>query len=281
MTHLVSKSILSNIITRKGKKVNHLKAITIKRNFVFFILLLESITFGLSFLGMKAALLALEPMEVIACRWTIAFCAYLFLILTGMIKVKINKRNRKNVILIAFLQPCCYSICEILGVDLVSVSESAILLALLPVFVTLITICVYKERPGGLSVISMLLAFAGVIVIFMFGKATALSGNIVGYVLLLTTAVIGAVFSVGSNKMFAECAFREITFMMTLEGAFFFNLILVLQGKNPFSGYLACVSSSHTLLAILFLGIGCSVLAMYAYNYVLSRLPATDGCHTY
>ncbi|NBI62400.1 hypothetical protein D3Z38_04835 [Clostridiales bacterium] len=120
----------------------------------------------------------------------------------------------------------------------------------------------------------MLLAFAGVIVIFMFGKATALSGNIVGYVLLLTTAVIGAVFSVGSNKMFAECAFREITFMMTLEGAFFFNLILVLQGKNPFSGYLACVSSSHTLLAILFLGIGCSVLAMYAYNYVLSRQTA-------
>lgn len=253
--------------------MNHLKTIAMKKTFVLVLLFLESMTFGLSFLGMKTALLELEPMEVIACRWTIAFCVYLFLVLTGIVKVKIDKNNRKNIFLIAFLQPCCYSICEILGVDLVSVSESAILLALLPVFVTLLTICVYKEKPGGLSVISVFIAFIGILVIFMFGEATAFNGNAVGYVMLLATALIGAIFSVLSNKMSAKCGFHEITFMMTLEGTFFFNMILALQGENPLSGYLVCASSLNMLAAILFLGVGCSVFAMCAYNYVLSRLP--------
>ena len=53
----------------------------------YIIAVIGSIFFGMTFLGAKIALVKLDAIEVLACRWTLAFVLFIAAILLGLIKV--------------------------------------------------------------------------------------------------------------------------------------------------------------------------------------------------
>ena len=106
-----------------------------------------ALIFGFSFMFSKIALESSDvtPMGLIAYRFLIAFLVFEVLRLTKVIKIRFNKEFAIPVFLVAFFQPILYFIFETYGLNLTSSSEAGMMIALIPIFVTIFSSFVLHE----------------------------------------------------------------------------------------------------------------------------------------
>lgn len=95
--------------------------------------------------------------------------------------------------------------------------------------------------------------------------------------MLLAFAVLSAaLFNIASRQASKSLKPVEVTYFMMMTGAFFFNLIyliqLLVQGQ-PLQ-YVTEISEPILWLSLLYLGIIASIGGFFLVNYALSRLPA-------
>ena len=133
-----------------------------------------SLCWGLSFLATKIALVDLEPIQLLAMRWTIATLIFLALGLCKVINLNFRGRPMKWLLLTGLLQPCIYSPFETWGVDLTTASESAILIATIPLMALVIGELFFHKKTSGMTKLSILMALAGVIICIAFAPGSLL-----------------------------------------------------------------------------------------------------------
>ena len=242
---------------------------------VYLTAIICSMFFGMTFLGAKIALEKLDAIQVLACRWTLAFVLFAICILLGLIKVDYRKKPILAVVAMAFFQPCINTICETCGIDLTTTSESAILYAMIPIAVVLISRIFLKQRFSLVVGLGIAVSFIGVIVAIAFGDSFSLGGKALGYLILLGMVLTGAVFVIVSGRLADKFTAMERTFMMATMGTIWFNGINVARGKG-FEGYLICFQDLKIGLAILFLGAIGSFMCYILLNYVVGKLPAAQ-----
>ncbi|MCI8646457.1 MAG: DMT family transporter [Firmicutes bacterium] len=243
---------------------------------VYIAAIIESILFGLTFLGAKIALTQLDAIQVLACRWTIAMILFLILSLTGIIKVNFRGRPCWPVLAAAFVQPCVNTICETCGIDLTTTSESAVIYAMIPIAVSLISIWFFKTRIRPVVGGGIALSFAGVIVSIVFSDGFSLGGKAAGYLLLLGMVVTGAIFTIMSGRIADRFTPMDRTFAMAVMGGIWFNLLNLVRGKG-FGWYAVCFQEAEVGLAVFFLGAIGSFTCYILFNYVVSNMPAPQA----
>jgi drug/metabolite transporter (DMT)-like permease len=232
-----------------------------------------AVFWGLSFLGTKVALGSLEPAGLMAARMVVAVAFMGLLVLFGAAKVRYTSRYLKSMVALALLQPCLYGLFEAMGVRLTTASESAILLAFLPMVTTLLAGIFLRETITRLQGMFIALSFLGVVVTVVFAEDFSVGGKLLGYGFLLLAVLAGSVFSLLSRTVSTVYSPFEITFVMSLVGLVFFNTVNALQG-NGLQTYRIILDSPKLVLIILFLGLVCSVLSFLAFNYMISKVPA-------
>ncbi|NBI62318.1 DMT family transporter [Clostridiales bacterium] len=246
------------------------------KKIVYIAAVIESILFGLTFLGAKIALTELNAIQVLACRWTIAFLLFSILLVFRVIKVDYKGKPVKLVILMAFVQPCVNTICETYGIDLTTTSESAIIYAMIPMAVVLISVIVLRHRITLLVGIGIVLSFAGILVSIVFGDSFSLGGKAAGYLYLTGMVLTGAICTILSGRIASHFSPMERTFAMAALGSLWFNLLNVARGKG-FACYAICFQELKVGLAVIFLGaigsFGCYIL----FNYVVANMPAPQA----
>ena len=240
----------------------------------YIIAVIGSIFFGMTFLGAKIALVKLDAIEVLTCRWTLAFVLFVAAILLGLIKVDFRKKPVWLAMVMAFIQPCINTICETCGVDMTTTSESAIMYAMIPIAVVLISRIFMGQRIRPLVGAGIAVSFLGVVIAIAFGGAD-FRGNLIGYLVLLGMVVTGALFIIVSGKISDRFNSMERTFVMAAMATVWFNGLNVVRG-NGFSCYAVCFSDLQTGLAILFLGAVGSFMCYILFNYVVAKLPAAQ-----
>lgn len=231
-----------------------------------------SVIWGLSFLWSKIALAYLAPMQVLATRWLLGALTLVLLAAARIVKVNFKGKPLKPLAILTLLQPCTYSICEMVGIDKTTASESAIMVAMIPLVVLIISSLVYHSKIKPVAVAGILLAFAGVICTTVFSPAFSVGGKAFGYICLLGAVLSGALFSIRTNHMAGMYTPLEITTAMTVVGAVFFNAIMLAKGYG-FEAYVLTFQDSRLLTAILFMGFGCTALCYLCYNIVVTQLP--------
>ncbi len=241
---------------------------------VYMIAVIGSIFFGMTFLGAKIALVKLDAIEVLACRWTLAFVLFVVAILLGLIKVDFRKKPVWLAMVMAFIQPCINTICETSGIDMTTTSESAIMYAMIPMAVVLISRIFLKQRIRPLVGVGIVVSFLGVFIAIAFGGAD-FGGNSLGYLILLGMVVTGALFIIVSGRISDKFNAMERTFVMAAMATVWFNGLNVVRGKG-FGCYTVCFSDLQTGLAILFLGAIGSFMCYILFNYVVAKLPAAQ-----
>lgn len=246
------------------------------KKIVYAAAVIESVLFGMTFLGAKIALTGLDAIQVLACRWTIAMVMFVILVLLKVIKVDFKGKPIWVVALAAFIQPCINTICETCGIDLTTASESAIIYAMIPITVVLISAIVLRHKIKPLVAGGIILSFAGVIVSIVFSDGFSLGGKAGGYLFLIGMVLTGAVFTIISGRISNQFTPMEITFSMAVMGGLWFNLLNVVRGKG-FQGYLICFQEPQVGLAVLFLGAVGSFLCYILFNYVVSQMPAPQA----
>ncbi|MBK5246306.1 MAG: DMT family transporter [Peptostreptococcaceae bacterium] len=230
-----------------------------------------AIGWGVSFIGTKTALDYLDPIQVMAVRMTIAVITFGVFIAVGPVKLNFKNKSIKNLLILSIAQPCLYGIFEILGIDMTTASESAIILSMVPITVTVLSGIFLKEKIKFMTAGFVFLSFLGVIVTVMDNLSA--SGKTTGYMFLLLAVITGAVFTMLSKQISGSFGPIEITFVMTAVGFIFFNALNLIMGYG-FEAYALTVQIPELLYAILFLGVICSVFAFIAYNHLIAAVPA-------
>lgn len=235
-----------------------------------------ALIFGFSFLFTKEALYEVGPFHLLGFRFGMAALLLSILKLTKVIKVEYKGKKVKKLVAIALAQPVTYFIFEAFGIKLTNSSESGMMIALIPVVVTILAAIFLKEFPSKIQVFFVGLSVAGAIFIIIM-KSNEIGSNVTGIIVLLMAVLCASIFNILSRKYSTEFKPVEITFAMMWIGAIAFNTISVLQHliKGEISNYFVPLTNPKVVSAVFYLGILSSVIAFFLANYTLSKIEAS------
>ena len=232
--------------------------------------------FGFSFMFSKIALDFVSPIGLIAYRFLIAFIAFEILRLTKVVKIRFQKSSFKYLFMVALFQPVLYFLFETFGLQLTTSGEAGMMIALIPIFVTLLSAVILKEKPNGIQFIFILLSVSGVLFIQIFKSSDGLNVNLLGFFLLLGAVLAAALFNIASRTASKALNPFELTYFMMLFGAVTFNIMYLIKliSESRVSDYITNLYHIELLLPILYLGIIASIGGFFLVNFALSKAPA-------
>ncbi len=177
------------------------------------------------------------------------------------------KINKKEALILAILG-ICYALSSeflFLGYDFLTPGIASTVLFIYPIIVALIMLFFYKERLTRLSGASLLLAFAGVIVLCL--KGNGLEINFAGLGIVMLSSLFYALYMVIVNKSNIKVSGFKLTFFSMLFTSMFFmtkalmaNESFVIPSTEVFINFLifafltTVISSLCLVFAIKYIG---------------------------
>ncbi|MBR0170329.1 MAG: DMT family transporter [Bacteroidales bacterium] len=249
-----------------------------KNKILTYTLITASVIFwGVSFILTKELFLSEEHITVttlITLRLAIASAVMLpALALTHRLQ-RIQKKDLKWFLLLAFCEPFIYHLCETNGVRLVSGSLASVVIATIPLFVPFGMWAAYRQHIKPSLIIGVFLSLAGVLL--MLNGEIGFGGTAFQGILFLSGAVvIAVVYTLLLVKVVDHYHPLVVTTWQNVIGlAYFLPLMLIFDGNS-----LSLLSwSPKMLLLLLALGLFCSTLAYAGYNYGVRNLGASEAC---
>lgn len=241
--------------------------------------ILVAIIFGFSFLFTKEALDVFTPFHLLGLRFGFAILLLVTLQIMGIIKLDFRGKRLQALLFLSLFQPVTYFVCETLGVNMTSASEAGMMIALIPVVVTILAIIFLDEKPGKMQLLSIALSVIGVIFIIVMTSSISLNENLLGMFVLLGAVFAAGVFNILSRRSSFYFKPVEITYVMMWVGVIVFNAIAVMQHINEgnLMNYFEPLKNTKALISIIYLGGLSSVGAFFMMNYMLSKLEASKS----
>ncbi len=231
--------------------------------------------FGLSFLFSKTALLYVTPLGLIAYRFLLAWIIFLLLISLKIIKIEIKKHMIKYMLLSALFQPVIYFLGETYGLQYIGSGEAGLMIAIIPIFVTILSGIILKEKPKPIQYLFIILSVSGVIVI-QLNEISHASDQWIGFVLLFIAVLAASFFNITTRHITKTITPITSTFFMISMGAITFNILYIasLISGNQLDTYITNLGHIQLLLPILYLGSIASIGGFFLVSYSLKHLPA-------
>lgn len=229
--------------------------------------------YAFSFVFTKDAVSRVDPVTLLGWRFVVAFCALLLLMAFKVVRVRVTKTMLAALLVLAVLQPILYYSGETIGVARTTASESAIIIASIPVVALLLTWAFQGRRPTRRQVVGIAFSLVGVLLTVVSG-GIQVEADWVGY-----GFVFGAVLAFALYTVLAERAYKstgvEKTFVMLASGAVVFGGAALVS--HTASGTLpdllaAPVHHPRLIWAIGYLALGSSLGAFFLQNVAISRL---------
>jgi len=231
------------------------------------------VLFGFSYLFTKRITDSISPMTLLSWRFIIAFLFFNICMLAGILKVDFKNKSISSLFLVGIFQPVLYFIGETIGINLTSASESGTIIACIPIITLLLSSLLLKEIPTKLQVTGVSISAIGIILIVLT-KGAEVTFNPVGYIMLFLAVTSYSLYSVFSEKA-NQFTSTEKTYVMIAFGTVAFTGIAFVE--NLKSGtlkdfFILPFTNLNFLITVLYLGIGCSVLAFLLYNLAISYI---------
>ena len=176
------------------------------------------------------------------------------------------KINRKEALILAILG-VCYALSSeflFLGYDFLTAGIASTVLFIYPVIVALIMFFFYKEKLTRLSVVSLLLAFTGVIVLCL--KGNGLEINFTGLRIVMLSSLFYALYMVIVNKSNMKVSGFKLTFYSMLFTSTFF-MTKAVAANESFAIPSAEIFFNFLIFAFLTTVIS-SLCLVYAIKYI-------------
>jgi len=229
--------------------------------------------YGLSYIFTKSATGTASAFALLSWRFIIAVIIMGICIVVGLIKINLRGRNIRPLLIVALFSPVIYFAGETVGISNTTASESGVFLAIIPVASLIASTLILKKKPSKIQVAGILITLFGVVLtVFAVGTSSSLSAS--GY-LCLTVAVISyALYSVFVEKA-KDYSESEITFVMLVSGAVVFGILALCEAlfkDNVEKLILLPFTDKSFLTAVLYQGIGCSILAFLLNNTAITKI---------
>lgn len=229
--------------------------------------------FGLSYIFTKQAIDSASTLTLLGWRFLVAVLIMLLCSCLGFVKIRLKGKKIRPLVTVALFSPVIYYVCETIGISYTTTSESGAFLACIPVASLIASTLILKEKPRKIQVSGILVTLAGVL-ITVFAVGSKASFSVMGYIMLAAAVVSYSLYSVFVEKAEGYTEI-EITFVMLAAGAaVYVTLALaeaIIKGNLAYVAMLPFTDMSF-LSAILYQGIGCSILAFFLSNVAISRI---------
>ncbi|WP_455483713.1 DMT family transporter [Haemophilus parahaemolyticus] len=229
-----------------------------------FYLLLASFLWGTSFIAGKFAYETLDPALVVLFRLIIAG-VILFPITLRFIKENSKSDvDWKKIALLGFLTYPATFLLQFIGLQYTSASSAATMIGIEPLMVILIGQLFFKEKASLTIWLLGIIAFIGVFLLVGLSNSEEIS--LIGCLLVLASTIVVALWLRLSKSVLGNLNPKVYTALSLQLGILIglpFMLLLVKDWNINFS--------YSSIIALLYLGIGCSLFANWAWNKGLSE----------
>jgi drug/metabolite transporter (DMT)-like permease len=235
-------------------------------------LITAAFLWGSSFIALKLAFTAFEPMLVIFGRMAVA--SILFLIVFPKLGASNFRRtDLKYLLFMAFCEPCLYFLFEAKALENTTASQAGIITAMLPLMVALAARPMLSEPLSRRMLAGFVMAIAGACWLSLTGESSQSAprpalGNLLEFIAMICAAgyFITLKFLTRSYSPWFLTAWQAF-----VGSLFFFPLMLFTTKALPSPVPLV------PTLSIVYLGAFITIGAYGLYNFGISRLPVSQA----
>lgn len=223
---------------------------------------------GISYIWSKIVFEYYTPLTTILFRLIISLIVlYIFILITKK-REKIQKADIWLFAVGALFNPFLYFIGESYGLNQVSASISAFIIATIPVFTPFVGYFIFRERLSKMNIAGLVLSFMGVLFIIL-RKNLELDASPQGIALLFLAVFAAIVYSIFLKKLTGKYKPTTIIFWQNLIGAIYFLPLFIYL---DFSTFLEVKPSTGAIFSLIMLGIFASSAAYVLYTFVISQI---------
>ena len=238
--------------------------------------LITSTFFGLSFIFIKLVVDEIPLFSMLAWRNVIALIAMTICAFAGILKINLKGKDLRPLLVLSLFQPILYYIFEALGVKMTTASESGIITACIPIMTMIFSIIFLKDKPTKLQALFMVLTVAGAVIVAGIGGLKT-SSNLLGYFILILAVCSDSAYSITSQKL-KDFTSAEKTYSMCVTGTVVFTIGAFVQNgmQGTIKEFITLpFTNTGFLICVLYLAIGCNIIAYLCSNYAISLIGAT------
>ena len=234
------------------------------------------VLWGLSFVATKRALLELSPLTLIFIRFALGALVLHLILWLRRKPVGAPRAELPALALMGFIGVFVHQMLQVYGLSLTTAVRTGWLVGLIPIWSAILGAVFLGERFGGRRILGLAAGVAGAILVITRGEvawgAFALPARR-GDLLILASTFNWAVYSIIGRNTLRRLGSGRATATAMLFGwamivPFFLDERLELAPLQAVS--------LPTMIAVLFLGVGCSGLAYLCWYAALDRLPISE-----
>ena len=245
------------------------------------VLMLSAIVFwAINFSFIKIALREFSPLGFNGIRLTLASFILLFFLFIKKEGLPSNKADRWKLVFLGIVGNTVYQLLFIHGLNQTTASNTAIIIALTPVFIALLSIWMKHERLSWSAWVGILISFVGFYLVISVRPDIIRfsSRGLAGDLMILGGCVVWAVYTVFSKPLLERISPLQLTSITIVIGTVFYlpfcvkDIVNTRYNTLSFSAWAALLYSALFALAICYLiwyvsvkRVGNSKTAIYDY----------------
>lgn len=231
---------------------------------------LGHIIWGIANLFTKIALDYTTPEALLSMRFILSTVLMLFWMVIRKKKLSFRGKRLGPVTLLVAMQ-AAYFVFESYGIKYTNATVSGVVLAVVPVFAMILAIFFLKEYPTRRQAIFCIFPTVGVIMMTLSASAIGAIRPI-GVLFLFLTCISSAIYKNANRKAALDYDAFTRTLLVLGVPAILFTVMTALDGKTTVASYLAPLKEPIFVLAVLVLGVFCSLAANLLVNFAVSRM---------
>ncbi len=234
-------------------------------------LLLAMLLWASSFIALKLAFRAYDPMVVIFGRMLVASLCFLFVARRITRSLAYQRGDYKLILLMAFCEPCLYFLFEAQAVANTTASQAGMITAILPILVMVAATLLLKERSGARAWFGALVALSGVTWLTLASSPSEEAPNpMLGNFLEFLAMICATGYTITMKALTRRYDPFFLTAVQAVVGCLFYLPILFLPGIELPKSF-----QPVPAFAVLYLGAVITLGAYGLYNYGLKYVDAS------
>lgn len=228
---------------------------------IHIIAVIAMLLWGFSYVWTKIVFDYYEPFTTVFLRLLISSLVLILFIFIFRKPKTIKKEHYKLFLLSAIFNPFLYFIGESFGLQYVSPTISAVIIATIPVFTPIAALLFLKEKLNWVNVLGLFISFCGVIIMIL-KKDFSLNADLKGILFLMGAVFAAVIYGVLLKKLTVHySSLTIIAYQNTIGAIFFLPFFLIFE----FDTFIAVKPNFELVSSLLLLAVFASSLAYILY----------------
>lgn len=244
-----------------------------KKGIVYIAVVLAMVFWAFSFVWVKEVYVAYGPLTTVFFRLVIATMLMLLYSWASKKLLKVEKKDYKTFLLLAFFEPFLYFMGESFGLKYVTSTMGAMIIATIPLFSPVAASRFYGEKLSIRNLIGIILSFIGVGIV-VFDSSFNFVASPLGIALEFLAVFAAIAYTVVLKDLSTKYNVTTIITYQNFIGIFFFMpLWLIFESKT----LLNTPFNLPAFIAIVKLALFASCIAFILYTYSVKKLGINDA----